>query len=224
MRRHTIRVVVADDNAPMRLGVRALLEERGFDVCADAVDAPSAVEAALREQPDICLLDIKMPGDGISAAEAIHAQLPETGIVILTASHDEADFVNSLRAGAAAYVVKDADPERLPDVLRGVVGGESSFPRELVSRLLAQLDRRKRRDVALESRGVTLTVREREIADLLAEGKTTAEIAAALFVAPVTVRSHVSAIVRKLGVGDRASAAELLRDLGSVDESQRSRL
>src|SRR5919109_860034 len=94
------RIVVADGYAAMRLGICHVLQEHGFDVCAQAADAPSAVEAALRERPDICVLDVRMPGDGVGAAEEIIAKLPETPVVMLTVSHDEAEFKRSLRARA----------------------------------------------------------------------------------------------------------------------------
>ena len=205
-------MLVADDYTPMRLGVRALLEQQGFQVCAEAADAAGAVEAALRERPDVCVLDVKMPGDGIVAAQTISSRLPESGIVMLTVSRDDADFLNSLRAGASGYVLKETDPERLPTVLRAVVQGDTAYPRRLLERLLAHLEDRNRRDRVLGALGVGLTTREREIAQLLRDGKSTTEIAKELFVAPVTVRTHVAAILKKLGVSTREEALSLLEE------------
>jgi two-component system, NarL family, nitrate/nitrite response regulator NarL len=117
-------VLVADDHAPTRAGVRSSLEADGFVVCAEASDARGAVEASVRERPDVCLLDIRMPGSGIAAAASISAKVPETAIVMLTVSHDESDFFDALRAGAAGYLLKDTDPRLLPQLLRAVVAGE----------------------------------------------------------------------------------------------------
>ena len=208
-----IRVVVADDYAPMRIGLRAVLEEGGFDVCAEAEDAPGAIEATVRERPDLCVLDIKMPGNGISAAAAINARVPETEIVMLTVSRDMQDFLDSMQAGASAYLLKETDARRLPAVLRGVLEGESALPNALLRHLLATAETRERRGKALDSLGIDLTAREREVVDLLSQGLTTKQIAKRLFVEPVTVRSHVLAVVRKLGVPDRDAAVELLRSL-----------
>ena len=204
------RVLVADDYAPMRLGVCAVLHENGFEICAEAVDAASAVEAALRERPDVCLLEIYMPGDGVAAAEAITASLPDTAVVMLTVSHEPGDFCRALRAGACAYLLKDADPETLPLALQCVLRGEATVPRPLVARIVDDLRERDARDEVLRERGVMLTSREQEVLDLLCEGLPTAEIAQRLFVSGVTVRTHICAILKKLHVPDRAAAISLL--------------
>jgi two-component system nitrate/nitrite response regulator NarL len=210
LRRHAPRVLVADDHAPMRLGVCHVLHEHGFDVCAEAADAPSAVAAALRERPDICVLDIRMPGDGVAAAEEIAAKLPETAVVMLTVSHDEAEFERSLRAGAAAFLLKDADPETLPAALYGVLRGEAILPRPLVSKLVDEMRARHSRAAALRELGVTFTSREGEVVDLLCQGLPTGEIAKRLFVSNVTVRTHICTILKKLRVADRKGAVDLL--------------
>jgi DNA-binding NarL/FixJ family response regulator len=118
-------VLLADDHALLRSEVRADLEEHGFRVCAEAGDADGAVEAALRERPDICLLDVQMPGSGIAAARAIHEQLPATRVVMLTVSRDEADVAAASEAGADAYLLKDLPAERLAAALADVLRGPS---------------------------------------------------------------------------------------------------
>jgi DNA-binding NarL/FixJ family response regulator len=205
-------VLVADDHAPTRAGVRAALEAQGFRVCAEAADADGAVEAALREQPDVCLLDIRMPGSGIAAAAAISSSLPDTGIVMLTVSHDEDDFFDALRAGAAGYLFKDTDPRRLPVLLREVIEGDGVLSPGLVAKLIEEFrERGRRRRLHVPgSRGVELTSREWEVLNLLRQGLTTAQIAQRLFIEEVTVRTHVSAILRKLRVADRRAAVRLL--------------
>jgi DNA-binding NarL/FixJ family response regulator len=207
-----IRVVVADDHPATRAGVRVALEQSDFVVCAEAADGPGAVEAARRERPDVCLLDINMPGGGIQAAEAISRELPETAVVMLTVSRTDSDLFDALRAGASGYLLKDIDPERLPLALHGVLEGEAALPRHLVALLIEEFrERHRRRRIPLIGRrSVELTDREWEVLDLMREGSSTEEIAARLFISPVTVRTHVSAILRKLQVPTRAAAVELL--------------
>jgi DNA-binding NarL/FixJ family response regulator len=207
-----IRVVVADDHPATRAGVRAALEHGEFVVCGEASDAGGAIERARSERPDVCLLDINMPGDGIHAAETIARELPETAVVMLTVSRADEDLFNALRAGARGYLLKDIDPARLPHALRGVLEGEAALPRRLVALLIEEFrERRRRRRIPLVGRSsVELTDREWEVLDLMRDGATTEEIASRLFISPVTVRSHVSAILRKLQVPTREAAVELL--------------
>ncbi len=206
------RVLIADDHPPTRAGVRAALERDNFVVCGEAADARSAIEAARRERPDVCLLDIHMPGDGIQAAETIARELPEAAVVMLTVSRTDADLFNALRAGASGYLLKDIDPVRLPLALRGVLEGEAALPRRLVALLIEEFrERKRRRRVPLVGRrGVELTDREWEVLESMKQGHSTEEIAARLFISPVTVRTHVSAILRKLHVPTREAALELL--------------
>ena len=206
------RVLIADDHPPTRAGVKAALERDGFVVCAQAADARSAIEAARSERPDVCLLDIHMPGDGIHAAETISRELPDAAVVMLTVSRTDADLFNALRAGASGYLLKDIDPVRLPLALRGVLDGEAALPRRLVALLIEEFrERKRRRRIPLVGRrGVELTDREWEVLELMKQGRTTDEIAARLFISPVTVRTHVSAILKKLHVSTREAALELL--------------
>jgi DNA-binding NarL/FixJ family response regulator len=209
-----VRVVLADDHAPTRAGVRLALEGSGFQVCAEAPDAAGAIEAALRERPDVCLLDVHMPGDGIAAAVEIGQRLPEAAVVMLTVASDDETLFAALRAGARGYLLKDTSPERLPLALRGVLAGEAALPRTLVARVVEEFTRRERRRVLRLGgpQGVRLTDREWEVVDLLREELTTAQIADRLAISPVTVRRHVSAVLAKLKVPDRQGALRLLRD------------
>jgi DNA-binding NarL/FixJ family response regulator len=206
------RVLVADDHPPTRASVRTALEARGYAVCAEAADAAGAVTAALRERPDICLLDIRMPGNGVTAAAEIAKSLPDTAIVMLTVSQEDTDFFDALRVGAAGYLLKDTDPRLLPDLLRDVVAGRGALSPSLVSKLIEEFrERGKRRRLPVGARrGVELTSREWEVLDLLRQGLSTSEIATRLFIAEVTVRTHVSSILRKLRVSDRRAALRLL--------------
>ena len=209
-----ISVVLADDHPPTRAGVRHALEACGFSVRAECDDGPSAVRAALAERPQVCLLDIHMPGGGIAAAAAIAAQLPDTTIVMLTVSRDDDDLFAALRAGASGYLLKDIDPARLPHALHGVLAGEAALPRNLTARLIDEFRERdrRRRVPFLKQRGIKLTSREWETLELMRQGLTTAEIATRLAISPVTVRRHVSSILRKLRVRDRAEALRLFAE------------
>jgi DNA-binding NarL/FixJ family response regulator len=194
-----IRIIIADDHGAARAGVRAALDGHGFDICAEAEDAEGAVEAALRERPDVCLLDIRMPGNGITAAARIHSALPGTAIIMLTVSADDGDLFDSL--------LKGTDPVRLPHAIKGVLEGEAAVPRVLVARLVDEFRGRGRRRRLAD---VELTPREWDVLERLREGATTAEIAERLSVSPVTVRRHVSDAVRKLGVSGREEAVRAI--------------
>jgi DNA-binding NarL/FixJ family response regulator len=207
----TIAVLVADANAPARAGVRRALACPGFEVVGEAPEADSFVELAETLRPDVCLVEVGLPGGGIRAARAIAARLPNIAVVMLTASDSEADFFDSMRAGAAGYLLKGTDPERLPHALRGVVAGESAIPRKLLPRLLDEFRGQAGRRVPVAGgRGPQLTGREWEVLDLVRQGLATKEIAHRLFVSEVTVRRHVSAVLRKLGVKDRQAAVRLI--------------
>ncbi len=195
----------------MRTSVRRLLERDGFEVCGEASDAEAAVEAAIRERPDICLIGVVMPGGGILATRRITKAVPDTAVVILTASESRDHLVGSIRAGAVGYLLKSADQGELPSILRGVLAGEAAIPRKLVARLVRELQTQGRRRVIAGAKGgADLTPREWEVMELMCEGLGTAEIAERLFIAPVTVRRHISAILTKLGVKDRGEAVALV--------------
>src|SRR5438093_4194050 len=157
-----LRVLIADDHPMARVGVRLALARGAFAACAEAEDADSAIDAAEREQPDICLLDIQMPGSGIHAAEEIGKRVPESAIVMLTVSRIDTDLFDALRAGATGYLLKDIDPTRLPFVLRRVLDGEAALPRHLVALVIDEFRERGRRGPLLKRRGVVLTDRVRD--------------------------------------------------------------
>ena len=206
-----IRVLIADDHVPIRAGVRAALEAGGLEVCGEAASADAAIEQALRERPDVCVLDIHMPGNGIRAAAKIKAALPDTAVVMLTVSQNDPDLFDAVKAGASGYLLKDMDPEALPRALERVIAGEAVFPGTLVARLVAEFRTRERRGrVSLARRSKQdLTSREWEVLECLREGMSTAEVAKRLFVSQTTVRRHVGAILKKLQVPDRISAVRV---------------
>src|SRR5690349_12737614 len=155
-----------------------------------------------------------MPGSGIKAAEEFGQALPATTVVMLTVSRDDDDLFAALRAGASGYLLKDTDPGRLPEALRGVLSGEAAIPRALVARILDEFREPGRRRSARRSKAGLLTSREWEVMGLLGEGLTTDEVAKRLFLSPTTVRVHISTVLRKLRVKDRQAAIDLLRDEG----------
>ena len=210
-----LRVLIADDHAPTREDVRRALEDdERFCVCAVVADAAEAVSAAVRERPHICLLDIRMPGSGLAAAWEIAARLPRSKIVMLTVSDEDTDLFAALRAGADGYLLKTMGLHQLPAALDGVCSGEAAMPRALVARVLERFHGREprwRSPVVGEPAEPRLTSREWEVLELLAQGRSTAEIADRLVLSASAVRAHIASIVRKLQVADRAAAAELFR-------------
>jgi two-component system, NarL family, nitrate/nitrite response regulator NarL len=206
------RVLVADDHAPTREDVRAAVDaDPRFTVVAVAADAAEAVSAAVRERPDVALLDMRMPGSGAAAAWEITARLPATRVVMLTISRSDDDLFAALRAGVSGYLLKDMPFDAIGDELAAVLDGRVALPEELVARLVEEFrDSAPRRRAVLGRRaGAQLTSREWEVLDLLRQGLTTGEIARRLFVSPATVRSHVAAVLRKLRVPDREAAVRL---------------
>jgi len=200
-------VVLADDHPVIRLGVRMALMRGGFQVCAEAADRDGAIEAVLRERPDICLLDVYMPGGGIETAEILSRAAPATAIVMLTVSASPDDMLAALRSGAKGYLAKDTSPERLPAALCGVLKGEAALPRTLVGRVLHEFRHLPAPEaVPVRVDGVELTARESEIMRLLSSGLSTLEIGDLLSLSPVTVRRHISAGMAKLGADSRDEA------------------
>ncbi len=177
-----IRVVVGDDHGVVRSGVRALLDASGFDVVAEAGDGRELLSCVRDHRPEIALVDLSMPVlDGFEAVRRIPTVSPETRVIVLSMHDDEEYAVRAGALGAWGYVSKDEAPDRLIDVIRQVAGG---------ARLLAAVD-----DVAEE-----LTPREREVLQLIAEGRKNAEIAETMNRSVHTVRNHRARLMRKLGV------------------------
>lgn len=206
-----IRVLLAEPDAPTRAGISLALTAAGLETCAQPLDASEAVESATREHPHVCLIAEELRGGAVAAVNAIHLRLPETQLIILTDSDEPRTLLAAIRAGASGYVRTDLDPSRLPATLRGVVAGEAALSRRLTFRLLEHLRTRERgRSVPTKPGGPSMTDRELEVLELMAEGLRTSEIAGRLSIAETTVRRHVSSAVTKLGVADRAAAISVL--------------
>ncbi len=208
----TVRIVLADDHARVRAQVREALEAGGMEVCGEAATAEEAVALTLEQEPEVALLDIHMPGSGIAAAAEISKKLPQTAVVMLTRSSEDEDLFDSLRAGASGYLLKGQDPHELPLALRNVIESGAVLTPTLVSRILQEFRAPRRRPFVRKSVAAgRLSSREWEVMEMLAQGHTTDEVAKRLFLAPTTVRVHVSTVLRKLHVKDRESAFRLLR-------------
>ena len=212
MTRDRARVLVAESQLPTRQGIRLLLQQNGFEVCAEAADANAALRGALRERPALCLVDANLRGGGIGAAGRICSRVRDTEVVVLADKPDESELLEAVRAGASGYLQKNMSPEAFSRALHGALRGEPAFPRALLAPVLEEFRaRHERRRLRLPGRPtVDLSRRESEVLDLLRRGLATAEIADRLDISPVTVRRHVGLLLRKLGVPDRATALRLL--------------
>jgi DNA-binding NarL/FixJ family response regulator len=199
-----MRVLVADDHSLFRDGIISLLEAAGLQVVGQVGDGQAAVEAALRLRPDLVLLDIDMPQmSGLAALRRIKVERPETQVVMLTVSKDDADLFQAIKAGAQGYLLKDLSADEFLEMLEGLEHGEAAISRKTAARLIDGLGTPSRRPLRPAER---LTEREIELLALVAEGLPNIAIAQRLSVSENTVKYHLKKIFQKLGAQNRTEA------------------
>jgi DNA-binding NarL/FixJ family response regulator len=197
-----MRVLVADDHVLFRDGIISLLKAAGFDVVGQVGDGQAAVEAALHLRPDLVLLDITMPQlSGLEALRLIRRELPETQVVMLTVSDDDADLFEAVESGALGYLLKDLSANEFFEMLDGLQRGEAAMTRQTTTRLMKGLA-----DLSLQRAdpAQSLTEREIELLRLVAEGMSNKAIAQTLSIGENTVKYHIRNILRKLGAQNRS--------------------
>jgi two-component system, NarL family, nitrate/nitrite response regulator NarL len=209
-------VLIVADHLATRVGMRLALSDDAH--CAEAENVEQAVDAAIRDQPDVCVIDLDPAARGIRTAARITEKVPSVSVIVLTRRVDADEFIAAMRAGAVGYLPEGFDPARLPHVVNGVLRGEAAVPRVMVARLVSELRGRdgKRRRLTLRDRtSAELTSREWEVLDLVRQGNSTQAIAERLGISAVTVRRHASSGNRKLGVRTREELIELLQGTDS---------
>jgi DNA-binding NarL/FixJ family response regulator len=213
----TISVLIADDQALVRAGFRMIIEARDdLTVVGEAGDGDQAVRLAAQARPDIVLMDVRMPGtDGIEATRRITGPAGAPRVIVLTTFDLDETVYGALRAGASGFLLKDVRPSELVDAIRVVAGGDALLAPSVTRRLLDRFVATEPVSVQAD-RLAALTEREREVLALVARAASNAEIAARLVVTEATVKTHVSAILRKLGLRDRVQAVVLAYDLRLV--------
>jgi DNA-binding NarL/FixJ family response regulator len=214
-----IDVVVADDEALMRSGVRLMVEaQQDMRIVGEAVNGLDAVEQIRLRRPHVAIMDVRMPGlDGIAATRRLASTgTLETRILVLTTFDLDEYVYEALRAGASGFLLKSAPPEQLLAAIRRVAAGESLLAPEITRRLIEDYVRRPRPGAAATELD-ELTEREREVLVLIGRGRSNAEIAAELFVSEGTVKTHVNRILRKLDVRDRVQAVVLAYETGLIE-------
>ncbi len=211
-----IKVLIADDHALLREGLRRILEmEPDIEVAGEACDGQEVVEKAAALRPDIILMDINMPGGGgLEATREIRRRFPAINVVVLTIHDDEEYLIEMVNAGAKGYMLKDVEPARVIDAIYRVHEGEAFIPGDLMSKVFREFQRRNAggQKTPLAGRGMgegpeRLTIRELEVLQAIVDGRSNKEIAGKLFISEKTVKNHVTNILKKLDLYDRTQAA-----------------
>ncbi len=209
-----LKILIVDDHALMRMGIRNILErEPDFEIVAEADDSRTAIDAAFATNPDVILMDLSLPAPGgIETTQRIKRELPAAAIVVLSTEEDEDALFEAIKAGAAAFILKDISPEDLVMIIRRVVAGEYLINDKVFSKpAVASRVLKEFRELAVYGQEAApifapLSPREVEILDNIAQGMTNKQVAYALSISEQTVKNHMSSILRKLSVNDRTQA------------------
>ena len=210
----TIRLMLADDHRMLREGLSRSMREQGFDVVGEASDGAEAVVMAQRLRPDVILMDVTMPEmDGVEACRAVRADVPGTQVVMLTMHADQEVLASAIRAGASGYLVKDCSTEEIAAAVRMAASGETALSPQLAASMLNEV--RKWDKAAAEEERI-VTKREEEVLQLIADGCSTPEVAAKLYISQKTVKNHLASIYQKLDARDRTQAVLAAVRMGIV--------
>lgn len=216
---NTIRVLLADDHALFRAGLRALLSTAGdLEVVGEASNGAEALELAQELDPDVLLMDLRMPGtDGVAATAAVRELAPRTRVLVLTTFDDDASVFQAVAAGACGYLLKDTPRDRLFEGVRAAAAGHSPLEPSVASKLVAQVAAiAGRGSVSLASAVAGISERELAVLGHLVRGASNKEIAVSMRITEGTVKNHLTSAFEKLGVADRTQAALKARELGIV--------
>jgi DNA-binding NarL/FixJ family response regulator len=211
-----IRVLIVDDDALMRAGLRGVLSsDAAIEVVGEAADGQDAVHGARRHAPDVVLMDVRMPAvDGIAATERLLAEAPAVRVLILTTFEQDDYIFGALRAGASGFLLKRTRPEELIAAIHTIAAGDSLLSPSVTSRVIERMARQPVPDRSRDARLGELTPREREVLALIARGRSNGEIAAELVIEESTVKTHVKRVLLKLGARDRVQAVIFAYETG----------
>lgn len=211
-----VRVLIGDPDVFSQRAVTRVLEQDGrFEVAATARDAAETIAAVVDVVPDVCVLEVAMPGGGLAAAWEIKARLPAAHVVMFTSRESEDELLEALEIGVSGYLLKAAVLGWLPNALMDVYRGTFAMPRRLTGRVVSQLRTTEPRRRTMIGTNARLTSREWEVLNLIANGLSTRQVADKLTLSPTAIRVHIAAVVRKLGVESRAEAIDLFMRSGS---------
>ena len=213
-----IRVLIVDDHAVVREGLRTFLQlQDGMEVVGEAAGGEEAVERAVALAPDVILMDLVMPGlDGVGAMRVLRERAPSSRVIVLTSFLDDGRLMPAIESGAAGYLLKDVEPAELARAVRGACAGEAVIDPTVAARLLRRLGEGAPAAVSVGDEPLQLTRRERQVLELIAGGYSNKRIAFELGIAEKTVKTHVGHLLAKLGVADRTQAALLAVRRGLV--------
>jgi len=215
-----IKVLLVDDQALFREGLRTLLSvQPAFEVIGEAGNGEEAIQLALIHRPDVVLMDLRMPVmDGVSATRRLHSLLPQCRVIVLTTFDDDESVFDGLRAGAVGYLLKDVASTRLFEAIQGAARGGSFLQPSVAAKVIEEFSRLANQATTIHPQALVepLSDREIEILKQVATGASNKEIAANFVIAEGTVKNHLTNILRKLEVQDRAQAVLKARDLGLI--------